>query len=182
MTGEAEVISKKISKTTEIAEISDSLFNPTLAMRKAKAKFLNAIKNRNILDSSSLSNSEISKLCKTPQIKNWLSEDGFKDWLLEAGETEERVEYLSQAALDRLESILLGDSSDKDAIQAAKMILEIKFKHSAPKEVVKDKAIENMTAEQLEQYIRKMQVKANTIDAVLIESEEAKAEPDASSS
>lgn len=142
---------------------SSNSFQPTDAHKRAKAAFWSHFFSTGALPPEQVNlalAAEISGF--SVEIQEWWSIDGFQEWFSNGEEFRQRVEYLSNAALDVLQEILHdGGAKVSDKLQAAKMVLEVaaKFPKSSPKEQFADEAIAEMSAKELEEFIsRKMKV------------------------
>lgn len=88
------------------------------------------------------------------RISQWWSLPGFQDWFLNKDEFRQRLEYLSNVALDQLESILSsGRSSDSDKLNAIKLIMAVQKPTAPDPDTTADAVIGKMTRQQLTEYI-----------------------------
>lgn len=159
----------KVTKIDNAIEAAlDDVFVPTSEMRKAKARFVNSIKGKLFIEPENLTQAELIKYSKTKKIVEWIKEDGFLAWLNDKNEQSDRMEYLTTLAFDRIEAILTGDSSDKDALNAAKLLIEAqtKAKQSDQRDKFLDRAISSMDAAQLESFIQKQGAQVIDVEAL----------------
>lgn len=136
-----------------------TLFQPEMPHRKARATFWSHFQGEGAIPvPPSVDLSIALKYSGDKRLSQWWVLPGFQDWFLNAEEFQQRVEFLSQLALDSLEESLTSKTVPlKDKLLAAKMVLEIgdKFpgrKSSAAEEYL-DARIAGMDRRQLEEYI-----------------------------
>lgn len=156
---------KKPVEAKQLEKISDQLFTPRNIHKKYKAKLHNKVKDNLMYNMENITDADIIKLCGSNKLNEWLAEPGFRDWLLDNNEYADRLEYLNNLALDRIEGILLGDSSDKDALNAAKLLMEASGRMAAHKQKQEfaDKAIQSMSEDQLRKYLEGKGVKVSDV-------------------
>lgn len=92
------------------------------------------------------------------RISQWWDIPGFQDWFLNRDEFRQRMEYLSNLALDQLEGILTsGVVASSDKLSAIKLIMQVAEKvptNKAAETEGVDAMIAKMSKVQLEEYIR----------------------------
>lgn len=151
------------SSLNRLPKYSSNSFQPTDAHRRAKSAFWAHYFSTGSLPPTDINLATAAELSGfSTELQEWWPIEGFQEWFSNGEEFRQRVEYLSNAALDVLQEILYDRAArTSDKLQAAKMALEIaaKFPKSTPKEQFADEAIGEMTAKELEEFIsRKLKV------------------------
>lgn len=150
--------STTISKLAEV--MSEVVFLPTPEQRRVKAVLWTQLTDNPAYDPSRLSKELAVQLTGDHRVgKWWQHEAGFKDWLQNKDEFRQRLEYLTQLALDALESVLV-DSDPKSSgakVSAAKLLMEVanKMPQRNARELYHDERIQKMSAQELRSYITK---------------------------
>jgi hypothetical protein len=103
-----------------------------------------------------LSLADIARVIKDNRLDKWYSEDGFKEWLLNRDEAAERLDYLFNLGLDKIEEIFLNpDSNPNAAVNAFKQISALAGKEPVKKTGFTDEDIQRMDPQKLKAYIEK---------------------------
>lgn len=138
------------------AILEEVVFVPTPQMRKCKAAYLAATADNPMSDNPSL---ELAlQATGESRLRQWWSTPGFRSWFANREEFRQRVEYLANLALDAIEEILLdGDANATARNAAAKLMLEAanKLPRGTGPERFADDQINQMSKQQLEQYLRR---------------------------
>jgi len=136
---------------------SSNTFNPTDAHRKAKSAFWSHFFSTGEIPPATIEVATAARLSGYNQVLDWWDTlEGFKEWFSNGEEFRQKVEYVSDLALETIHAILKDDSARTgDKLQAAKMALEIaaKFPKAQPKEHFLDQTIAEMGKKELEQFI-----------------------------
>lgn len=165
-------ISRVLVKMEQVKDIN--VFSPAVEHRRAKSTFWSYFATSDELPPEDISLSIALKYSADRRVSQWWDLPGFQDWFSNKDEFRQRMEYLSNLALDRLEAILV-DSKGQAASQvaAAKLIMEVsrKMPSKASEEQFVDEKIHLMDKKQLEEYIsRGMRLlpSPEIVDAVII--------------
>lgn len=169
---------RKSTEQKKLEEVlSDLVFIPTAGQRKVKAKYW--------LKSSGLKFTDmgpdlpqIQRVVREKRLPDWWQIPGFKEWFRNEEEFRERVEYITNLALDAIEEVLRDtEAKGTTRIAAAKLALDVGDK--MPKndiQVFSDAKINQMDASELEAYIEANTPKQLPI-VVDISTEEKEDEP-----
>ena len=135
------------------------IFYPKDGHRKVKAAFWAVVADNPIHAPETLTAEQLVQITGESRAKKYLKEPGFREWLLNKDEFRQRLEYIAQLALDRLESILTDDDEHSSAqVAAAKLIMEAASKMPRKQQaeiVYADARIQEMPRKELEEYIRR---------------------------
>lgn len=168
MSNPTETFLRALQATTDV-----SIFQPLPEQRRAKSNFW-----------THFSGGEATTLPPNPslalalqygadrRIQQWWPLPGFQDWFLNRDEFRQRMEYLSNLALDELEALLTAKSSmNSDKLSAIKLIMQVGQKIPTGKSEggdMIDAMISKMSKAQLEEYIQsslRLLPSARTLDA-----------------
>lgn len=144
---------------TKLAElVTEVSFIPTPEQRRIKAVLWTALTDNPAYDSTRITRDLAVQITGEAKVGRWWDkEQGFRDWLQNKDEFRQRVEYLTQMALDTLEGVLASqDAKTASArVNAAKLLLEVanKMPQKYQKEVYHDERIQKMSAAELREYI-----------------------------
>jgi len=144
---------------TKLAEIiTDITFIPTPEQRRVKAVLWTALTDNPAHDTARITRDLAVQLTGDSRVGRWWDKEaGFRDWLQNKDEFRQRVEYLTQMALDTLEGVLASqDAKTASArVNAAKLLLEVanKMPQKYQKEIYHDERIQKMSANELREYI-----------------------------
>lgn len=139
-----------------VQQHSSNSFQPTDAHRKAKTAFWSHFFQTGETAPESIEAAAAARLSGFNEVVQWYEIPGFREWFSNGEEFRQRVEYVSNLALDFIQETLQDrNARPGDKMQAAKMALEVasKFPKSAPKEQVLDEKIAEMDRKQLEEFI-----------------------------
>lgn len=146
-------IEADISAMQELVGID---FKPTDPQKEAKAKFWALMyEGLQLKDPLSYEFHEIAVLIRVPAVRAWQNQPGFEDWFFNRYESEQRLESLWGNALTAMEEILLNtDPKVQGArVNVIKLLAEMRESKRQPR--LLDKAIQEMSPEQLEAFIEK---------------------------
>jgi hypothetical protein len=133
--------------------------DPSAEHRKAKATFWSHFLDGETPVPEPIDLAAARRFCGDRRIENWWSLPGFVDWFTNREEFRQRVEFISNLALDNLEQVLRDKDTGATArIAAIKLVMELgnKLPKAAGKEAqYADEKIAGMSKEQLEEYIQK---------------------------
>lgn len=156
--------STPLQRATDVLEIvaSELTYLPTPEQRKAKSAFWLRFNDNPICDPQDISLAIVMRLVGDERLTRWWPVSGFKEWFRNREEFRERMEYLSQLAMDQLEEILAAPMAIKGVanakISAAKLIMEVARK-MPPKTATAgeflDAKVADMNKRQLEEFIGK---------------------------
>lgn len=155
---------------SHLSKHSSNAFNPTDAHRRAKTAFWSHFFDSGDVPPTDLNEATAARFSGYNEVIGWWSTPGFREWFSNGEEFRQKVEYVSNLALDVLHSVLSSESSRTgDRLAAAKMALEIaaKFPKSAPKEKYADDKIAEMGKAELEQFIQSKLKSLKTVDSEL---------------
>ena len=146
---------KNLNNSTEL------LFKPMPQQRQAKATFWTFVND----SMGGLSPEDIT-LAKALQITNdnrlnkWWKVPGFSEWFSNKDEFRQRLEYLANLALDKVEDIILADDPKLTSAQVniIKCLMEVAGKVPARVKEVKylDEAVSRMDKRQLEAFLKQL--------------------------
>lgn len=152
-----------ISKIQEAAQVlemvtSELTYLPSPEQRKAKSAFWARFNDNPICEPSEISLAIALRFVADSRLSKWWGQEGFRAWFSNQDEFRQRMEYLSNLALDRLEGIIADPKANASAqVNAIKLIMEVtrKMPPKFSKEIYVDEKIGQMDRKQLEEYIRK---------------------------
>lgn len=173
--GKSDIVSKadnidstelKLSGNTSVAQnvgTADFLFyQPSNNDQKLKAKFWNRFSPGPGVNLNSITLAGVKRVVNSSSLEQLWLKPGFKDWFLNKDETRERLVYLFNKSLDTLESILDNELANANArMNAVKLLAEMTghlVKKGGPEKFA-DQEIENMTENQLKEYLTRKGVK-----------------------
>lgn len=143
----------------EILELAanELTYLPTPEQRKAKSAFWARFNENPMCEPEDISLSIATRFAGDGRLSRWWSQDGFKEWFRNRDEFRQRLEYLVNLSLDRLESILADPKSNPSAqVNASKLLMEAARKMPSKHAVEQylDEKIAQMDKKQLEEFIR----------------------------
>src|SRR5574343_710202 len=113
----------------KLAELmTEGSFIPTPDQRRVKAVLWTALTDNPAYDSTRITRDLAVQITGEAKVGRWWDKEvGFRDWLQNKDEFRQRVEYLTQMALDTLEGVLASqDAKTASArVNAAKLLLEV---------------------------------------------------------
>jgi hypothetical protein len=150
----------ELAKSVEIlANVASELtYLPIPEQRKAKSAFYARFNDNPVCEPQDITQALAAKLAGDNRINKWWAQEGFKEWFRNRDEFRQRMEYLTNLAIDRLEAILIDPKSNSAAqVSAAKLIMEVAKKMPSKQAVEQylDEKIAQMNRQQLEEYISK---------------------------
>jgi len=155
---------------------SNLIFTPTPSMKRIKARFWTRYQETPTSQISDVTAAEIAKVTGSAGIKNWWSKDGFKDWFLNKNEDKERISYLFDMSLEKLEDMINDPSVNAGVrLNAIKLLAEMNGnigKSKKQPERFADEQIEKMSESQLIEFIKEKQIKL--VEEKIIEAETSK--------
>lgn len=141
----------------KLGAVSPNRFLPTVQQKQAKSAFWSHFFSTGEVAPSPIDPALAAVQSGHNEILQWWYEvPGFPEWFSNGEEFRQRVEYVSNLALDVLEAVLQDrDARQSDRLQAAKMALEVaaKFPKTQGKEQFADEKIGQMDKKQLEEFI-----------------------------
>lgn len=140
----------------------DSVFRPTEAQSRIRAKFWARMADNPLLDPRHISLAQAQQMTQSAALATWWKRPGFQDWFLSATVVDERLDYLLHLALASAEDILMNtDPKAQSArVQMVKIVAEMAGKLKGgmdQKQVAADKkkrAIEAMGQEELVKFLQ----------------------------
>lgn len=148
-----------VSSAIEILEIAanEMTYLPTPEQRKAKSAFWARFNENPICEPQDISLSIALRFVADGRLSKWWPQDGFKEWFRNRDEFRQRLEYLANLGLDRLEAILADPKANPSAqVNAVKLLMEAarKMPSKTAVEQYLDEKIGQMDKKQLEEFIR----------------------------
>lgn len=137
---------------------SELTYLPTPEQRKSKAAFWARFSENPICEPEEITAALAVGLIRDGRVSRWWSQDGFAAWFRNRDEFRQRMEYLSQLALDSLEHVLADPKAQPGAkVNAAKLIMEVSRKMPSKQtvEAYLDEKVAQMNKAQLEEYIQR---------------------------
>lgn len=141
-----------------------AVFEPTVAMRVAKAKLHAAMEEASsIYSMEALTVDQLVGLCGTSQVRKWLESPHFAVWLTDSSDFFARSVAYSEVAQEKLYEIMTMelDPSDrsvtaKDQLAAAKELLALAGKYPSKKSEVRflDKDLDKLEAHEVDEQLR----------------------------
>lgn len=153
-----------VNPAQSVSQLADRLFfAPSPNHRKMKAKFWSNYMPSPFKDVADTTQAELAKYCGLSHttIERYLKEEGFRDWLLNVNESRERLEYLYNLWTDRVERILLDDSTAaQTVVTLGKTLGELanKFPNRWAQEKFSDEDINKMSESQLKAFLDKARI------------------------
>lgn len=146
-------------KTNLTLATEELIFSPREGHRKVKAAFWAVVADNPIHSPESLTAEQLVRITGEGRARKYLTEPGFREWLLNRDEFRQKLEYVAQLALDRLEIILTDEDEHSSAqVAAAKLILEAASKmpkRNQTEPQYADARIQEMGKKELAEYIRR---------------------------
>ena len=158
---------KSVEKTLQNI-VSDIVFMPESSMIPVKIKFWHKFSQVALADPDNVTREMAAQYSNDNRVTRWWSRPGFKEWFLNEDEFKQNLEELAYKALGALNDILMDPDAQAGArVNAAKLVLEAasKMPKKYEKESYKDEKIQEMTKEQLDEYISKRALKSGGEDA-----------------
>lgn len=143
--------------TKNLGAVDDLTYEPSDAERRAKAQFWAKYYDDPKMDRNSISLAAVLDYTGDSRISRWWGKPGFKEWFCNKDEWRQRQEYLVNLAQSVAEDILLDPKANPTAkVALIKFLTESIGRAEARIRETKmlDAAVHNMTAEQLEEFIR----------------------------
>ena len=139
-----------------LADRADTPFRPTNDQKRAKSQFWTTFSSGAISPPPQPDILIASQYAGDKRIREWFSVAGFPQWFWNQNEFSERLDYLSQIALDQLETLVTSaKTSDSARVAAIKMVLEASKKlGQSDKQEFADTKIGQMDQKQLEDFIQ----------------------------
>lgn len=151
-----KILLKLLSDVADVVE-----FTPTQDHRRAKSNFWLSVVEQGIsLPSPDPDLATVAQFAGDRRIAQWWDIPGFQDWFLNRQEFRQRVDAMSQLALDEMERILISTDPKTATAKVAviRMALEASGKlaeANKSREVeTTDEKIAKMTQKELEEFIR----------------------------
>lgn len=143
--------------------VADVVFRPQEEHRRLKSRFLAKIADNPLIDVETVSLDEVRRIVGGTQISKFWNQPGFREWFLNTGEYQERLETLFSLALDAAQDILLNQDPKGQSARAAmvKTMAELAGKLRPPKEKTPDmseamkKLVAGMDMAQLSVFLEK---------------------------
>lgn len=144
----------------QVIQLADELaYQPTDAQQKVKTAFWARVADSPTMDpQDTLSLASVRQFVSDRRLERWWKELGFKEWFQNRNEFQERVAYLEQKVLSRLEAMLDDpEAQDSAVVACAKIVLDLGKKVSPTNNTTDafSKKIADMQPDQLEEFIRK---------------------------
>jgi hypothetical protein len=146
---------------TIIEQKLDTIYKPNRRDRELKAAFWNAMANDPFARADDFKDRATTERYLGKALANWNS-DGFCEWFFNKDEHKHKIEYLFGIALDAAEEILLNNDPKVQGarVQLIRALSELagKVPHKQAQVLIQNNtaisgAIDNMSREQLEQYV-----------------------------
>jgi hypothetical protein len=154
-TNSDKLLIKLLSDVADVVE-----FTPTQDHRRAKSNLWTSISEQGISLPPNPELQLVAQYAGDRRIQQWWDIPGFQDWFLNRQEFRQRVDALSQLALDEMERILISTDPKTATAKVAviRMALEAsgKLAEANKKAEVEtaDEKIAKMTKQELEEFIR----------------------------
>jgi hypothetical protein len=141
----------------------DTIYKPTRRDRELKAAFWQAIVSDPFAHAGDFKDKASVEKYLGKTVYNW-NADGFHEWFFNKDEHKHKIEYLFGIALDAAEEILLNNDPKVQGarVQLIRALSELagKVPHKQAQVLIQNNtaisgAIDNMSREQLEQYVAK---------------------------
>jgi hypothetical protein len=150
------------TESTIEALVEDVVFRPTEEHRKLKSRFLSRIADNPLVDASEMGLHDIQAIIGTSSLGKHWNAPGFRDWFLNVGEYQERMEELFSLALDAARDILVSQDPKSQGARASmvKTMAELAGKMKPKKDegaaaAVAARLIASMDQAQLSMYLSK---------------------------
>lgn len=142
----------------QIADVEAIVFVPNREQQQAKATFWSFFMSRDV--SVSAGDPQVDKAVRysrDKRVREWWTKPGFQEWFYNKDEFRQKTEFLKNASLMHLESILIDPKAQASAkVAAIKLILQLagELRTENTGEKFADEKIAQMGREELEKYIR----------------------------
>jgi hypothetical protein len=151
---------KLVKIKQELETRQEAEFLPSPSQRAAKSRFWVRYDKALLGEPETLSLAAIARVVKDNRLDKWFSQSGFREWFLNQDEAKERLDYIWNLGLDRIEAILQNDESNPNAqVNAFKQISILAGKEPQKNQEFTDEDIQRMPKEKLKAYIEKHAVK-----------------------
>lgn len=147
--------------TRLLAEISDVVeFTPTKDHRRAKSNFWTSVVEQDVSLPPDPDMLTVARYAGDRRLEQWWDIPGFRDWFLNRQEFMQRVDTLTQLALDEMERILTSTDPKSNTAKVAVMRMALEAggklganRESSSEETTDDKIL-RMTRKELEEFIQ----------------------------
>ena len=155
-----------------------SIYSPTDPQMVLKSKFwLKYLKDGGQVGDE-VSYPQVLRYISHPSLNDWWTKvEGFQAWFLEYADSEHKIEYLADLALDTIRATMRSETAKPgEKLAAAKLALEVsgRIGKAAQKEpTIADEQVSSMTQKQLEEFIRNNLIRIPNLRKELQSSEES---------
>ena len=148
----------KLRKLTSVIEkqIDLSVFRANEDQRRAKSNFWSFFMSGDALPPQNIDFATAARYGCDRRMSDWWDLEGFQDWFQNKDEFRQRVEFISDLALDELQLLIRDKMTNASAkVAAIKMVMELGSKlASKSNDKVLDEDLNNMSKQDLEKFIQ----------------------------
>jgi hypothetical protein len=101
------------------ALVEEIVFRPSEEHRRLKSRFLARIADNPLIEPSEASLSDVQRILGSTTVGKHWNQPGFREWFLNTGEYQERMEELFSLALDAARDILLSQDPKSQGARAS---------------------------------------------------------------
>lgn len=156
-------MANKQPSTVEVLDIivDELTYLPTPEQRKAKSAFWARFSDNPVCEPEDITSALAIRFSGDGRVNKWWNHEGFRSWFQNRDEFRQRMEYLANLAMDRLEEILTISARVPGMagaqIAAGKLIMEVARKTPSKTAAEKflDESVSKMSKLELEEFIRK---------------------------
>lgn len=133
------------------------VFRPSRAQQIARANFWTYFSQEGSAPPSIIDLATALRFGLDMGISEWWSIPGFREWFSNQDEFRQRLEFLANLSLDKLENLINSEASNANAkVAAIKLIMELskKLQHRNTADQYLDEKVGQMDKKQLEEYIK----------------------------
>jgi hypothetical protein len=145
------ILAKQIEKARDLTS-----FVPDTAQRQLKSRIWTYYVSADLPPPPELDLATAARLGGDKRISQWWDAPGFQDWLSNKDEFKQRVDYIAQISLDKIEQLLLDpEMSGTAKVALIKMVMDLAGKASkaAPEDKYRDDDLNKMSKEDLEKFL-----------------------------
>lgn len=150
-------IQKIKNRMLEDRAVDNLVFRPELDHQRCKSAFWSHFATNGLLVPPVIDLPLALKFGGDRRVSKWWDLSGFPEWFSNQDEFRQRLEFLANHSLDKLEALLSDEKANANAkVAAIKLIMELskKVPSKSDSEQFLDKKISGMGKKELEDYIR----------------------------
>lgn len=144
------------------SELKALMFSPSEAQSRAKSRFWSRYQSGPLAPSADdISALQAAQIIGSSAVESWWTDKGFRDWFLNKDEEREKIKHLFNKSLNELDGIVSDPAvSPAVKVNAIKLLADLNGNTKKTERPVEfaDAQINNMTEEQLYQFLKRFGV------------------------